>query len=169
MDGHRGWRRIGMRSHHAYDAAHARIQTGGNDAQNDVFAGEDANNLGMSARGGRRLHDADGRRPALAHETRNFTNSRPWPNNGRLSAGVHDSRKVGQGRFFSQGFDVGKHGRRLGVCAKAGAKLALDACESTIELLRRRRTTLDLVQGLVEDFSYVKEANDVAIFVADWL
>ena len=158
-----------MRRHNAYDAAHARIQTGCNDAQNDIFASEDAGNLGMSAQGGRRLHDTDCSRPALAHETRNFPNSGSWANHRRLSTGVHHGCKVGQGCFFAQSFHVGKHGCRLGVCAKSGPKLGLHTSECTVQLLRCRRTTLDLVQGFMKNFSYVEQTNDVAIFVANWL
>ena len=158
-----------MWRHDAYDATHARIQTSRNDAQDDVFAGEDASNLGMGARGGRRLHDADCGRPAFAHKTRDFPNGRSWADHRRLGARIHDRRKVRQGCFFAQSFDVGKHGCRLGICAETGTKLALDTGECTIQLLRRRGTTLDLVQGFVEDFCYVKQANDVSIFIADWL
>lgn len=169
MDSHCGGCRIGVRRHNAYDAAHARIQTGRNDAQNDVFASEDPGNLGMSAWGGRRLHDTDCGRPALAHETRNFSNGSSWTDHRRLGVRVHDGCKVGQGCFFAQNFDVGKHGCCLGVCTKTGAKLGLDTSECTIQLFRCRRTTLDLVQGFMEDFGYVEQANDIAIFVANWL
>ena len=129
VDSHGRGGSIGMRRHNPDDAAHARVQTGRNDAQDDVFAGEDARNLGMGARGGRWLHDADGGGPALAHETRHFSNGRPWADHRRLGVGVHDGREVGQGRLFAQSFDVGEHGRRLGIGAKTGAKFALDTRE----------------------------------------
>ena len=89
-----GQRCIRMRRHHTYNAAHAHIQTGSNNMQNDIFAGKDASNinLGMRARGG---HDAEGR-PVLMHESCNFMNHRSWSNNSS---------------FFSQGFD-----RALSLC-----------------------------------------------------
>ena len=158
-----------MWRHNAYDAAHARVQTGRYDAKNDVFASEDAGNLGMGARRGRRLHDTDCGRTALTHETRNFSNGRSWTDHSRLGLGVHDGRKIGQGCFFAQSLDVGKHGCCLGVCPKTGTKLGLDTSECTIQLFGCRRTALHLVQGFMEDFGYVEQANDVAIFVADWL
>ena len=53
VDSHRGGCRIGMGSHNAHDTAHAGIQASRNDAQDNVFAGKDAGNPGMSARGAR--------------------------------------------------------------------------------------------------------------------
>jgi hypothetical protein len=158
-----------MWRHNTYDAAHARVQTSRNDAQDDVFASENASNLRMGAWCGVRLHDADCGRPAFTHETRDFPDGRSWADHRRLRTGVHETCEVRQGRFFAQSFDVGKHGCRLGIRAKTGTQLTLDTRECTGQLLGRRRTTLDLVQGLMEDFRYVEEANNVAVFVADWL
>jgi len=132
VDGHGRGGSIGMRRHNPDDAAHVRVQTGRNDAQNNVFAGEDARNLGMGAWGACCLHDADRGGPALAHETRDFSNGCPWADHRRLGAGIHNGRKVGQGRLFAQSFDVGEHGRCLGIGAKAGAKFALDTRERAI-------------------------------------
>ena len=132
VDSHGRGGSIGMRRHHPDDAAHARVQTGRNDAQNDVFAGEDAGNLGMGTWGGRLLHNADRSGPALAHDTRDFSNGCPWADHRRVSAGVHDSRKVWQSRLFAQSFDIGEHGSCLGIRAKTGAKFALNTRECAI-------------------------------------
>jgi len=83
-----------MRRHNPDNTAHVRVQTSRNDVQNNVFAGEDARNLGMGAWGGRWLHDADRGGPALMHETHDFSNSCPWADHRRLGAGIHDSCKV---------------------------------------------------------------------------
>ena len=94
VDSHCGGRRVRVRRHNAYDAAHTRIQTGSNDTQNDVFASEDAGNLGLNAWGSRRFHDADCGRPALAHETRNVSNSCSRADYRGLGVGVHDGCEV---------------------------------------------------------------------------
>lgn len=132
VDSHGRGGSIGMRRHNPDDAAHARVQTGRNDAQNDVLAGENAGDLGMGAWGGRWLHDADRGGPALAHETCDFSNGCLWADHRRLGAGVHDGRKVGQGRLFAQSFDVGEHGRCLGIGAETSAEFALDTRECAV-------------------------------------
>ena|SRR6266404_735651 len=136
VNGHRWGCRIGVRGHDAYDTAHTCVQTSGNDAQNDIFAGEDAGNLGMRTRITRWLHNADSGCSTLTHEACDISDSCSWANHCRLSTRVHDSRKVRQGSFLAQCFDVGEHGCSLRVCTKAGAKLGLYASECTIELLR---------------------------------
>ena len=73
-----------MRGHDAHDTAHAGIQTSGDDAQNDVFAGEDASNSGMRARVARRFHDTDRGCPTLTHEASNIPNGCSWADHGRL-------------------------------------------------------------------------------------
>ena len=158
-----------MRGHDAHYTAHAGIQTSGNDAQDNIFAGEDAGNPGMRAWTARRFHDTDRGRSTLAHDARDISNGCSWADHGRLGARVHDGGEVRQGSFLAQCFDVGEHGCGLRVCTKPGAKLALDASECTIEFLRRGRTALDLVQGFMEDFGDIKQANDVTVFVADRL
>lgn len=126
-----------MRGHDAHDTAHAGIQTSGDDAQDNVFAGKDAGYSGMRAGDARWLHDTDRGCPTFTHEAGDISNGCSWADHSRLGTRVHDGREIRQGGFLAQCFDVGEHGCSLRVCAKPGAKLALDASECTIELLRR--------------------------------
>lgn len=174
MTGHVGRGSIRVRGHNADDATPGRIETSRNHTQNDILAREDTRNLWRLGNDGMRgmrrsLHDTHRRRAPLLHQLRDLFHRRLRADGGGLRARIHDGGQVRQGRLLTEGFDVGKHRRRLRVRAQPRAKLGLHARERGVQLLRRGGAALDFVESFMEDLRDVKQTDNVALFIADRL
>lgn len=166
---HLGRRGVRMRRHDTDDTTPTGIQARSNDSENDVFTGEDTSNLRLGRRQARRmghvLHDTNCRRATFLHELSHFAHSGLGTDSCGLCTRIHDRGEVRKRRLLTKCLDVGEHGRSLGVSRDVPAQLGLYARESRVQLLRCRGTSLDLVQGFMEDLRDVQQADDVPLLV----
>ena len=166
-------RSIRVGRHNTNDAAPAGVQTSSNDAQHDVLAREDTSDArkvdSTAWSGSGCFHDADSRRTLLFHELGDFLDGGLGSYGGRLGAGVHHGREVGKGSLLAECFDIRKHRCRLRVRGNAAAKLGLNTGQRVVELLRRGRAALDLVESLVKDLGDVEQTDNIAFFVTHGL
>lgn len=161
LDAERRQSRIRVRRHDPHNATRLRVQPRRNHPQHNILARKDPRNLLPIV-----LHHAHGRRPPLAHELRRLAHSRLNTDRRGRRASIEDAPEVGEAHLVSEGLDVGHEGVRRG---RVAAELLLGALEGGVELLGGTVGLLELLEGLVEDFGDVEEADDVAVFVADGL
>lgn len=155
-----------MRGHHADNTARIRMETGSNYAQDDILAGEDPDDLCMTA-SLTGLHYTDSRSAILLHELGGLADLGVRPDHGGMGAGVHNRSEIGKSGLLAQRFDIGHHSQCLGV--HTIAKLGLHALESGMKLGRGGGSTLELLESFMEYLGNVEQTNDIAIFVAHGL
>lgn len=174
--GRRSSVRVGC--HNPHHRTSRRIQTSGDNPENDILTGENTGNLGncvtttdAANSGGTSvgLHDTDSSSASLLHEPGGFSDSSSRGDSRRSGAGVNDSGQVGKSHSLSESLDVSKHGSSLRIVVQARTKFGLNAGQSGRKLIGSGRTTLDFGESFVEDFGNVEKTDNVTILVANRL
>lgn len=150
-----------MRSHNSYDTTSLRVETSGDNPQNDILTSEDTSDLLSII-----LHNANCCSPLLPHQLGSLANGRLEPDSSSSGSCIENRTEVRERHLVAKSLNVSEEwvGGTF-----SSSKLFLSTFESSVELLRGSVSLLELFERLVENFGDIEKTNNVSVFVTDGL